>query len=110
MKVKAFKARPKREASPTRGKGNQETGWSGHGNRKAPDTEFTGRLPNPRTSDPSTTDLATDYNTKAQTDPSLVTMGSTFSSQVTTLPSDASFVDLAGTGELNTSRWLMQAS
>ncbi len=113
MKLKGFKAKPKRGASPTRGKGTQELSGLGTGNSKGPDTEFRSTLSTQQTSDASTIDPAKDYDIRVRTDPSLgyeahtdpssYKMGAVMSTIGTLLPPDALIVNLAGASEARSS-------
>jgi len=113
MKLKAFKAKPKRGASPTRGKGTQELSGLGTGNLKGPDAEFRSTLSTQQTSDASTIDPAKDYDIRVRTDPSLdyeahtdpssYKMGAVMSTIGTSLPPDALIVNLAGASEAGSS-------
>lgn len=99
MKLKALKAKPKHDGSPTRGKENQEMGGSGSGNQKGPDTEFTATKSTLQTSDAPTIDSAKHIDIKAHTDPSISKMGGFFSSTGITLSSDTLIDHSASAGE-----------
>lgn len=108
MKMKALKAKPKHDGSPTRGKENQEMGGSCSGNHKGPDTEFTATKSTLQTSDAPTIDSTKHIDTKAHADPSVSKMGSFFSSTGITLSSDTLIDDSARAGEIRCSESVVQ--
>lgn len=110
MKLKAFKAKPKRDASPIRGKEKQEMGGLGTGTLKGPDTEFTSTVSSHQTIDVSTINPAKDNDIKARNDPSLNKMGGVWSSTGSTLTFNALIEDLAGAGEASLRGLLCNAS